>query len=266
MDKFKQQIELQLIANILKSKCLANSSLIFNGAWCTQDRIIRFTSPILRQLFPAVDSGRGKWDSGDVIMYEVYNQPNSLEIICAVDCDILSLQQKTVLSKIASALGIMHSSFDSELILNKWIIESNKQDINDLFEKFDVFTENDRVQFEMTLLSDGMTQEDELTEGTPDKVFSTKYERNAIARSKCLEYHGTACKVCGLDFAKAYGPEFAGKIEVHHIVPLSEIGEEYAVDPIKDLVPVCPNCHTALHSKKNGVYTIDELKNMRKDL
>ena len=30
-----------------------------------------------------------------------------------------------------------------------------------------------------------------------------------------------------------------------------------------DLIPVCPNCHTALHSKKGGVYTIEELKKMK---
>lgn len=41
-----------------------------------------------------------------------------------------------------------------------------------------------------------------------------------------------------------------GIIEVHHIVPISQIGKEYEVDPINDLVPLCPNCHTALHSKK----------------
>ena len=48
-----------------------------------------------------------------------------------------------------------------------------------------------------------------------------------------------------------------------HIVPLSEIGEEYVVDPIRDLVPVCPNCHMALHSKKDGVYTVEELRAIR---
>jgi len=79
-----------------------------------------------------------------------------------------------------------------------------------------------------------------------------------------LAANGTACAVCGIDFAKEYGPEFAGKIEVHHIVPISEIGETYVIDPVKDLVPVCPNCHTALHSKKDGVYSIEELKAKRK--
>ena len=51
-----------------------------------------------------------------------------------------------------------------------------------------------------------------------------------------------------------------GIIEVHHIVPISQIGKEYEVDPINDLVPLCPNCHTALPSKKkDGIYTIEEL-------
>ena len=72
---------------------------------------------------------------------------------------------------------------------------------------------------------------------------------------KNIAHYGTACQICGFDFGKAYGPAFAGKIEVHHIVPLSEIREDYAVDPIHDLIPVCSNCHTALHSKKDGVQT-----------
>jgi 5-methylcytosine-specific restriction protein A len=34
---------------------------------------------------------------------------------------------------------------------------------------------------------------------------------------------------------------------------------EYSVDPIKDLRPVCPNCHMVIHSKKEG-FSIDEVK------
>ena len=56
--------------------------------------------------------------------------------------------------------------------------------------------------------------------------------------------------------------EFSGKIEVHHIKPISEIGEECVVDPVRDLVPVCPNCHMMLHSKKDGVFTVEELKKL----
>ena len=65
-----------------------------------------------------------------------------------------------------------------------------------------------------------------------------------------------------MNFALMYGPQFEDIIEVHHIVPVSQIGKTYVVDPIKDLIPVCPNCHAALHSKQNGTYTPDELQRL----
>ena len=30
---------------------------------------------------------------------------------------------------------------------------------------------------------------------------------------------------------------------------MSEIGELYIVDPVSDLIPVCPNCHAVIHLK-----------------
>ena len=66
-----------------------------------------------------------------------------------------------------------------------------------------------------------------------------------------------------MDFENMYGELGKGFIHVHHIVPISMIGKEYKIDPIKDLVPVCPNCHAMLHRCKDGnVYTIDGLKEM----
>lgn len=68
-----------------------------------------------------------------------------------------------------------------------------------------------------------------------------------------------------MDFEKMYGEIGRGFIHVHHIVPISTIGEEYKIDPIKDLVPVCPNCHAMLHKGKEGeVLTVDELKEIIK--
>ena len=51
---------------------------------------------------------------------------------------------------------------------------------------------------------------------------------------------------------------------MHHIMPLGLIGEAHTIDPEKDLIPVCQNCHMILHSKKDGVYMPDEVKNMLK--
>ena len=105
----------------------------------------------------------------------------------------------------------------------------------------------------------GEASDELFTEGSRCSVAADRYERSRSARQACLQANGTACAICGFDFAKAYGPEFAGIIQVHHITPLGEIGHEYHVDPVRDLIPVCPNCHVALHSKPGGTYTPDEL-------
>jgi 5-methylcytosine-specific restriction protein A len=53
--------------------------------------------------------------------------------------------------------------------------------------------------------------------------------------------------VCGLDFGERYGALGEGFIHVHHLTELASIGREYEVDPVRDLRPVCPNCHAMLH-------------------
>lgn len=103
---------------------------------------------------------------------------------------------------------------------------------------------------------------EELTEGTITEVTLDRYERNGTAREECLAAHGTTCAICGFDFAKTYGPDFAGIIQVHHIVPLHERAGEHVVDPVRDLIPVCPNCHVALHSRPGGTYLPDELREL----
>jgi 5-methylcytosine-specific restriction protein A len=40
---------------------------------------------------------------------------------------------------------------------------------------------------------------------------------------------------------------------------LAEIGEEYEVDPVNDLIPICPNCHAMIH-KKVPAFSIEELR------
>ncbi len=100
-----------------------------------------------------------------------------------------------------------------------------------------------------------------LYEGTPRAVSLNVYERNPEARRRCLAYYGVACIVCGFDFARAYGAATEGFIHVHHLRPVSELGERYEVDPVDDLRPVCPNCHAVIH-RKSPPYTIEEVQEM----
>ena len=99
----------------------------------------------------------------------------------------------------------------------------------------------------------------ELVEGMLKQVSVNRYERNRRARNICIAHYGTKCLICGFDFEKTYGPVGKNKIHVHHITPLSKIGRDYVVDPIGDLKPVCPNCHTIIHSKSDP-FTIDEVR------
>ena len=96
-------------------------------------------------------------------------------------------------------------------------------------------------------------------EGVSKTVTINTYERNQDARVKCIKYHGYNCAVCSFDFEKFYGTIGENYIHVHHIVPLSEIKKEYKLDPVNDLIPVCPNCHAIIH-KTRPALTVEQLK------
>ena len=96
-----------------------------------------------------------------------------------------------------------------------------------------------------------------LMEGATRTITINAYERNPEARRRCIEHHGTTCCICRFDFGAKYGEVAEGLIHIHHLRSLSEIGREYVVDPIKDLRPVCPNCHAVLH-RRRPPYSIAE--------
>ena len=106
--------------------------------------------------------------------------------------------------------------------------------------------------------ADEITHPELMPEGAKKEIVVNRYERSSVARAKCVAAHGCRCAVCGMDFEKMYGEIGRGFIHVHHIVPLSSIGKEYELDPINDLVPVCPNCHAMLH-RRNPPYKPEEL-------
>ena len=101
--------------------------------------------------------------------------------------------------------------------------------------------------------------ESQYREGTVQEVSQNKYERNRDARRRCIEHYGCRCSVCGFDFGEVYGEIGSGFIHVHHLKPLSEIREEYVIDPIADMRPVCPNCHAMIHTGPE-ILTIESLK------
>jgi hypothetical protein len=95
--------------------------------------------------------------------------------------------------------------------------------------------------------------------------ITQEIKRSPEARERCLEIKGCTCAVCGFNSEELYG--VPGIIHVHHGKPLAERlsnNSSVQTDPVIDLIPVCPNCHALIHSKRSedGCYTIEEAKNL----
>jgi hypothetical protein len=85
-------------------------------------------------------------------------------------------------------------------------------------------------------------------EGNKVKKTHVTIERNTRLRSEFFLARPTAtCDVCKLDTARTY--QWTERIiDLHHLLPLSSgTRVEAKGTTFDDLVPVCPNCHRAIH-------------------
>lgn len=77
-----------------------------------------------------------------------------------------------------------------------------------------------------------------------------------------------SCDCCGFEFKAYYGDEY-GKpcIEIHHLKPIFQypsMSTSQTIDlALKNLLPVCPNCHRVIH--KNNI-TADAIPQFRKSI
>ena len=154
--------------------------------------------------------------------------------------------------------GNKHDSFDNSLWNEKWSkfhIRFTRAPIVDDDENFDdlklVKEWADYMICLMLSLLNVEKLEDGFVgfhEGGKKVITKNKYERNPVNRKLCIEHNGCLCKICGVDFKRVYGDIGEGFIHVHHIIPISEMGNGYCINPEVDLIPVCPNCHAMLHT------------------
>ena len=103
------------------------------------------------------------------------------------------------------------------------------------------------------------TEQEALTEGAVKLTVVRRRERNPRNRLLCLRIHGAACMVCSLIPGDLYG-DAGGIIQVQHLQPLSLAGEPRPYDPATDLIPLCPNCHRAVHTRRPVPWTPAELR------
>lgn len=276
MDEKRMFIVRKLIGEQLVDLCKRRAEIIFDPALCTQERCIRFTTPPLEKIIPA---------SG--LMYELHNGLDEFCISAAIRSKGLTKSRENTCLKLAKSCGADFDMSRDVCFIRQWKYPDSALN----FEKIAAAAE-DFFEFELPFFEGELEKwyndhdyrirsfpELELIpmekNGLPDELFiegamkdilTNRYERNFAARKKCIAVHGAACSICGFDFGLVYGSEFAGKIEVHHKLPLNEIKENYTVDPVNDLIPVCPNCHMMLHSKPDGgVYTPEEIRALLKN-
>jgi hypothetical protein len=93
------------------------------------------------------------------------------------------------------------------------------------------------------------------------RMIVNRYERDPNKRTLCLEHYGYSCQICYFSFQDAYGELGKDFCHVHHIEPLGEVGGELNIDPIKDLIPVCPNCHAMIH-RQTPALKPDDLRSL----
>lgn len=270
----KAEVRQQLLGNMITGRCEQESGICFQPELCSGSKCIRFTTHSTEELLPNLKSKAGAWKTGRLLQYEVYNDGTSLLFQLSLSETGLNQSQKRRMDSFLRAANAVNVPNEKGIIpVRQWKysigadIQNAQYVLNEIFEFELPFFE---MELRHWLTDHGHTirefpkldEAEDLIEGKETSIRTNRFERSVEARKKCIAHYGTACQICGFDFGKVYGPAFAGRIEVHHIVPLNEIREDYVVNPISDLIPVCSNCHTALHSKKDGVYTPEELKAM----
>ena len=256
------ELYLTLIANVIidaiKDYSRKNKKIRFKESDCIGFKGIRFSTISLDNLFPPIGKNIGCFKNGHFAYYEISIIDSFVEIhlnVSKIDLNYLYY------AKLAKLNVIKDNKTYATLYSAKLAgIQSDNISIRNAITSFLDGIDN----IELIALKEKEADNSSFKEGSMYEALDVKYERNIEARNKCLEYYGTKCMICGYDSKKVFGEDTKPIIEVHHIVPISYIKEEYEVDPIKDLIPVCPNCHAFIHSKDDGVYTIDEVKEIIK--
>ncbi len=142
---------------------------------------------------------------------------------------------------------------------------SNYQRNQDRPSRFEFMTARSEV------VSSAALSTDQATQGEPDKTFipdpegqkklrqHVVYERSQKNRAQAIKIHGTTCAACSFNFDDFYGGDLAKSyIQIHHIHSITKANGP--VDPSTDLIPLCSNCHSMVHSNRNCIMPVEELR------
>jgi len=106
-------------------------------------------------------------------------------------------------------------------------------------------------------------------EGTQELINTAKYKRSKLLRDRAIKHftdedERIRCRVCGFDFEEVYGERGKGYIEIHHQKPVFQFDgddmKQTINNALKNLIPLCANCHRMVHRSRENILSLSELK------
>jgi hypothetical protein len=152
---------------------------------------------------------------------------------------------------------------DNNINVVNYLLNNNFSS-EDLKEAFDVvYTNNNKINSIETF-----DENTTINEGTQTIVKTKVYKRSSKLRAKAIEHYTIdnkiKCKVCCFDFEDFYGEYGKGFIEVHHLKPVFQFDgdntEQTINQALKNVIPVCSNCHRIIHRSRDNPLTLEEIK------
>lgn len=175
----------------------------------------------------------------------------------------INRKQMSDIFKIDTCLRTIHGPFNIEMFNNFCrILKINLQSNAYNQSKINV---NRKLKNANGSFLDELDPNDSLPEGGKIRAVVNSHERNPKARLACLKYYGDKCCICGFRFADFYGTIGKGVIQVHHLIPFYISKRKRLINPIKDLRPICANCHIIIHKNRPplGIQELKEIINRK---
>jgi|APSaa5957512622_1039677.scaffolds.fasta_scaffold22731_2 predicted HNH restriction endonuclease len=106
-----------------------------------------------------------------------------------------------------------------------------------------------------------------VSEGKKNEVSKKVYVRSSKLRDAAIKYFfgddPVYCHACKFDFEDVYGELGNGFIEIHHKKPVYDYDdtdvEKTIKDALKNVFPLCSNCHRMVHKRRNNTLSVGEL-------
>jgi predicted HNH restriction endonuclease len=167
--------------------------------------------------------------------------------------NILKIKDDDFRNSVVSKFLIWSESVDFINLAQKYSADQKKSN------RFELLVHIDEIPKHFFQSNDLLDENfDEFVEGFKNEIIKENSYRDRKLIDAAKKHFEPTCAICKFNFEKTYGLHGKGFIEMHHLIPISE-GKR--ISTVKDLVPVCSNCHRMLHKGKITL-DVEDIKKM----